>query len=100
MMRNLIVVAASLALFTACGQSSTEDTSAEAAPAAAETSAPEPAALIPRETIFGNAERTIARISPDGAHVSWLAENDGVMNIWVAAADDTENRIPIGQRVV
>jgi dipeptidyl aminopeptidase/acylaminoacyl peptidase len=46
------------------------------------------ARLIPRDVIFGNPDRTLARISPDGAYVSWLAPKDGVMNIWVASADD------------
>ncbi len=44
--------------------------------------------LIPRTDIFGNPERVQGRISPDGTYVSWLAPKDGVMNIWVAPADD------------
>ncbi|MEM9054071.1 MAG: S9 family peptidase [Pseudomonadota bacterium] len=48
----------------------------------------EPAAVIPRSDIFGNPERTQGRISPDGTHVSWIAPVDGVMNVWVAPADN------------
>ena len=43
-------------------------------------------ALIPRRKLFGNPERTQARISPDGRWLSWLAPRDGVLNLWVAPA--------------
>ncbi len=39
--------------------------------------------LIPRSVIFGNPERTGARISPDGKYISFLAPRDGVLNVWV-----------------
>jgi dipeptidyl aminopeptidase/acylaminoacyl peptidase len=42
-------------------------------------------ALIPRAALFGNPERSNAQISPDGAHLSWLAPLEGVMNVFVAA---------------
>ena len=45
-------------------------------------------ALIDRSVLFGNADRTQGRISPDGKYLSWLAPNAGVMNIWVAPIDD------------
>lgn len=45
--------------------------------------------LIPRQIVFGNPERIQARISPDGNWISWLAPEQGVMNIWLAAADST-----------
>jgi dipeptidyl aminopeptidase/acylaminoacyl peptidase len=38
--------------------------------------------LIPREVLFGNPERTLPRLSPDGTKISWLAPKDGVMNVW------------------
>ncbi len=44
--------------------------------------------LIPRQLLFGNPDRTMARISPDGRYVSYLAPLDGVLNVWVAPADD------------
>ena len=50
-----------------------------------------PVRLIPRDVIFGNPDRTLARISPDGGHVSWLAPNEGVLNVWVAPSDDPAN---------
>lgn len=46
------------------------------------------ATLIPRDAIFGNPTKSQGRISPDGRFVSWLAPVDGVMNIWIAPADN------------
>lgn len=43
--------------------------------------------LIPRTKLFGNPTRTQAKISPDGRWLSWLAPNNGVLNIWVAPVD-------------
>ena len=60
---------------------------AVALPAGAALAAAEPT-LIPRELIFGNPTRALARVSPDGRHVSWLAPVNGVMNVWVAPADN------------
>lgn len=39
--------------------------------------------LLPVEHLFGNAERSGAQISPDGRHLSFLAPEEGRMNIWV-----------------
>ena len=47
--------------------------------------------LIPREHLFGNPTETSGMISPDGKWLSWLAPNNGVMNVWMApvsAPDD------------
>lgn len=54
-------------------------------------------ALIPRTELFGNPERNQARISPDGTQISWLAPRDGVMNIYVAPADNLAAAQPITQ---
>ena len=48
------------------------------------------APLIPRSAIFGNPSRSLGRISPDGAWLSWLAPRDGVMNVWVAPTANPE----------
>ena len=40
--------------------------------------------LIPRTRLFGNPARAQGQISPDGRWLSWLAPEDGVLNIWVA----------------
>ena len=57
----------------------------------------EPPALIPREVLFGNPDRTQASISPDGKWISYLAPLDGVLNAWVAPVDDLEAAKPITQ---
>ncbi|HEY5107559.1 MAG TPA: S9 family peptidase [Caulobacteraceae bacterium] len=55
-------------------------------PASAATGAmAQPAAeQIARAAFFGNPSRTAATISPDGAHIAFLAPLDGVLNVWVA----------------
>jgi dipeptidyl aminopeptidase/acylaminoacyl peptidase len=52
-------------------------------PSAAPASAPD-AGLIPRAALFGNPVRTQARLSPDGKYTSFLAPEDGVLNVWLA----------------
>ncbi len=55
------------------------------------TQTAEIAPLIPREALFGNPSRAQGRISPDGKWLSWLAPENGVLNIWLAPADDPDN---------
>ena len=49
---------------------------AQAVPTAAEGVAG--TAVIPRSALFGNPEKTQARISPDGKYVSYIAPVNGV----------------------
>ncbi|MGI9457048.1 MAG: alpha/beta fold hydrolase [Aeoliella sp.] len=59
--------------------------------------------LIPRDVLFGNPERSQARMSPDGKWLSFLApvkeagkeDSEGVMNVWVAPADDLDSAAPV-----
>ncbi len=51
--------------------------------------------LIPRKVLFGNPDRAQVRISPDGAHLAWLAPLDGVLNVWVAPRDDLSAARPV-----
>jgi len=44
--------------------------------------------LIPRQVLFGNPERVSPALSPDGTMLAWLAPRDGVLNVWVAPAND------------
>ncbi|HEX8381612.1 MAG TPA: S9 family peptidase, partial [Allosphingosinicella sp.] len=57
---------------------------AAAVPALARSDAP----LIPREKIFGNPTKVSGRLSPDGKWLSWIAPREGVLNIYVAPADN------------
>jgi dipeptidyl aminopeptidase/acylaminoacyl peptidase len=59
--------------------------------ALAQTEAP----LIAREKIFGNPSRAAGRISPDGQWLSWIAPRDGVLNIFVAPANNLDAAKPL-----
>lgn len=51
--------------------------------------------LIPRQVLFGNPDRTSPAISPDGTRLAWLAPLDGVLNVWVAPAEDLGAARPV-----
>lgn len=72
-MTRLILAAAIAATCTATA-------TAEPAPAGVE--------MISRDALFGNPEKVGVQLSPDGKYLSWIAPVDGVLNIWVAPADD------------
>ena len=63
-----------------------------APPAAEVTGPPE---LIPRQTLFGNPDKSRVRLSPDGSQISYAAAVDGVLNIWVGPADDPAAARPV-----
>ena len=44
--------------------------------------------LIPRQVLFGNPDRASVALSPDGAHIAYLAPREGVLNVWVAPRKD------------
>ena len=46
------------------------------------------AELIPRRVLFGNPERVLPQISPDGTRLAWIAPHEGVLNVWVAPVGD------------
>ena len=46
--------------------------------------------LIPRRILFGDPERSLVRLSPDGRWISFLAPWEGVRNVWVAPAEEPE----------
>lgn len=44
--------------------------------------------LIPREILFGNAERSDLQLAPAGDRIAWLApDRNGVVNVWVGSID-------------
>ncbi len=51
--------------------------------------------MIPRQVLFGNPEKSMARISPDGEYLSYLAPVEGVLNVWIATVDDPDSARPI-----
>lgn len=52
-------------------------------------------ALIPRDVLFGNPDRSQARLSPDGKRLAWLQPVNGVMNVWVAPANNINAAKPV-----
>ena len=44
--------------------------------------------IIPRKHLFENPAYLNPRISPDGRWLSWVADVDGVMNVWIAPSED------------
>ena len=55
----------------------------------------ENAALLPCRLIFGDPERSIVRISPDGTRIAFRAPVDGVLNLWVAPLDRIDEARPV-----
>ncbi|MCL6642458.1 MAG: S9 family peptidase [Candidatus Bipolaricaulota bacterium] len=51
--------------------------------------------LIPRKAFFGNPDKIQPRLSPDAAHLAFLAPADGVLNVWVGPADDPDAARPV-----
>ena len=51
--------------------------------------------LIPRRLFFGNPDKASPQISPDGSQLSFLAPVEGVLNVWVAPADDPASAQPV-----
>jgi len=61
----------------------------------ATTRSPQPGPLIARQVLFGNPDKASLTISPDGNTIAYLAPRDGVMNVWVAPADDPAAAQPV-----
>ena len=53
------------------------------------------APLIPRKLLFGNPDKSAARMSHDGKYLSYLAPVDGVMNVWVGPIDNPDAAKPV-----
>ena len=45
--------------------------------------------------MFGNPEKTQARLSPDGKYISFIAPRDGVLNVWLAERGKLDAAKPI-----
>src|SRR5215204_1524204 len=47
--------------------------------------------LIPRSVLFGNPSRVSPRISPDGKRMSYVAPDEGVLNVWVGTPGENDD---------
>lgn len=72
----------------------TVTTVATVSPSATQSNSKEPA-LIPRSVLFGNPEKAMARLSPDGKWLSYLAPVDGILNVWVAPLNAPDQAKPV-----
>ncbi|MGB3627429.1 MAG: S9 family peptidase [Henriciella sp.] len=103
-MKKILTGSVAVVALAACAANDTPEVNLGAAPEAsvveiepvvAEAPSLDDFALIDRDAIFGNPEKTQGRVSPDGQYVSWIAPVDGVTNVWVAPADDPDAAKPI-----
>ena len=51
--------------------------------------------IISRQVLFGNPDKASLSVSPDGKNISYRAPLNGVMNVWVAPADDPSTAVPV-----
>lgn len=51
--------------------------------------------IISRQVFFGNPDKASLKVSPDGEKISYRAPLNGVMNVWVAPADDYSSAVPV-----
>jgi dienelactone hydrolase len=50
-------------------------------------------ALIPRQALFGNPDRTSPALSPCGGYLAYVAPHQGVLNIWLRSAGAEDDRL-------
>lgn len=55
--------------------------------------------LIPRSTLFDLPDKADPRISPDGSKLSYLADVNGVSNLWIGPLDDPSAVRPVTEDV-
>ena len=89
---TLFAISAAIVL---SGCAATDRSSAGSTVAVSHTTATDETPLIPRRVLFGNPDRSSARISPDGTQISFLAAVDGVMNVWVGPIGDPAAARPV-----
>lgn len=90
--RPALLLAAMAGLVVGAGFASAED---KVATPAGDQAALLNTPLIPRAVLFGNPERAAGRLSPDGKHISYLAAVNGVLNLWIAPANDMTKAMAI-----
>ncbi|HSW74207.1 MAG TPA: S9 family peptidase [Candidatus Limnocylindria bacterium] len=51
------------------------------------------APLIPHAVLFGNPEKVVPQLSPDGTKLAYLAPYNGVINVWVRTVGKDDDRV-------
>ena len=54
--------------------------------------------LIPRTILFGNPEKVLPAISPDGKLLAYVAPDQGVMNVWARTIGQTDDHVITADR--
>ncbi len=88
-LRKGLAILVALLFCAACGSGQPSSAGAGAAPTEADVP------LIPRRLLFGNPEKASPSLSNDGKQLAFLADVDGVMNVWVAPSDKPEAARPL-----
>ena len=73
----------------------TDDLATSTNPSAPNSTSGQESPLIPRSVLFGNPQKASARISPKGKWLSFLAPVEGILNVWVAPADNLDAAKPV-----
>jgi dipeptidyl aminopeptidase/acylaminoacyl peptidase len=58
----------------------------------------QPPALIPRAILFGNPEKALPAISPDGSLLAYLSPDQGVLNVWVRTLGQQDDYVITSDR--
>jgi dipeptidyl aminopeptidase/acylaminoacyl peptidase len=48
--------------------------------------------IIPKDVLFGNPEKMMARLSPDGTKLAYIAPSNDVLNVWVKTVGESDDR--------
>ncbi|HKQ48444.1 MAG TPA: S9 family peptidase [Phycisphaerae bacterium] len=88
---SLAALTGPLALLTGCGESGSKWGGSAVPKDMASTP------LVARGILYGNPDKASPQISPDGRHLAYLAEVDGVMNVWVAPLNQLDAAKPVTQ---
>ncbi len=93
--RRITFIALSLGFIACFGISACCTPSATAADAPPSHPLDKVAPLIPRNVLFGNPDKAMARLSHDGKRLAYLApikndDGEGVLNVWVGPLDNPD----------
>ena len=91
-----LIALGAVAVISCCGTRPQPPAELPGPPTAEAIPVPEPdPSIISREVLFGNPDRAMARLSPDGTKLSFLSPLDGVLNVFVAPVDDPAAAVPV-----
>lgn len=90
---RLLTAAAMAASLAACSSGSgAVGASGPGQPGSAAKASYDAVPIIPREVLYGNPQKAGPQISPDGKHLSYLAPDQGVLNVWVRTIGKSDDR--------